>query len=89
MAIIKDGSAGGKLLNFDKETIRNEASQDGLTSFVIATCDDGTEISISQHNSGDWDVCVDGEAGQDDFNEDEFDLAWDRFCQWIQLHSED
>jgi hypothetical protein len=51
-----------KEISWDITTIQQEASQDdGLTSYVTAICDNDTEVSISQHNGGDWDIGLNGD----------------------------
>lgn len=50
-----------KTVAFNLEAIKEEASQQGKTSFVQAEFPSGKTISISQHESGDWDICGPGD----------------------------
>ena len=72
-----------KIIAFRQKDIKREASySDGLTSIVIYN-GPRTEISISQHGSGDWDLTVDGEP-QDEYNEEDADDAVKEFIRLVQ-----
>ncbi len=53
---LKTGS--GKNISFIASVIEREASQESDSGIVTAQCDNGSVVTISQHNSGDWDVAV-------------------------------
>jgi len=72
-----------RVVQWNAAKIKAEASQDGDTSIVTAVCDNGDEVSISQHGSGDWDISVNDEE-VDSFNSNEGDAAvacFMRHCQ--------
>jgi hypothetical protein len=67
--------------------IEAEAAQSGVTSFVTARCDDGTEICLSQHSSGDWDIVVGDYAIEDIYVADEADQAVREFMDLCRQHN--
>jgi hypothetical protein len=76
-----------KLVKWDAKVIQQEAGFDtGMTSIVTATCDDGTEVTISQHEAGEWDVSLNEET-TDTLEENEGTIATQRFMRYCQLHN--
>ena len=72
-----------KPVTFSAAAIKKEASfDDGLTSIVFYKTND-KEISISQHECGDWDISVDGEPHQE-FDEQYGDNAVRNFLQLVR-----
>jgi hypothetical protein len=82
VAMLKLLNGMDKVIKFNKETIKSEASQDGMTSFVKAICENGKEVVISQHSSGDWDISVNGDH-YNSYDEEESDDAVDEFIRLI------
>jgi hypothetical protein len=68
------------------ETIKKEASQEGNTSIVTATCDDGTTVDVSQHDSGTWDISVEGEPAEE-YYQHEGTEAVQHFMRIVQQHN--
>lgn len=63
--------------------IKREASQDGMTSIVTAICENGDEISISQHNSGTWDIAI-NDNPVEEFYQGEVTQAVQHFMRLIR-----
>ena len=72
-------------VNWNAKVIKNEASQDhGLTSIVIAHCNNGNDVSISQHQSfNEWDISL-NEEPYESYEEEEADKAVAAFMRLVQ-----
>lgn len=69
----------GRTVSPTKEAILAEASYEGSwTGIVFAKLDDGVELSISQHEDGEWNVTLDHEPVEYFDNEDKGE-ALDKF----------
>jgi hypothetical protein len=72
-----------KAIPWETKTIQEEAGFDtGMTSIVTATCDNGDEVTLSQHESGDWDIGLNGEP-HEEYNEDEGEQATKDFMRLV------
>jgi hypothetical protein len=77
----------GQHVPFTHEAIKSEAGFDtGMTSIVQAKFDNDDEITISQHESGDWDISVNGEPHE---SHDDADDAVKSFIELVQHTNKD
>lgn len=79
-------NGANRAIPFNAARIKQEAAQTGNTSIVTAECDNGTEVTISQHNSGCWDISV-NENPEDEYTEEQADQAVARFMTLCQRNN--
>lgn len=80
-------NGANRSVKFNKRDIRREASQEGNSSLVVATCDNGTEISISQHGDGSWDISINENPIDQSFDFKEAETAIQEFIRLVQQHN--
>lgn len=76
----------GKTVNFTLSDIRREASRDdGFTSYVVAE-NERVVISLSQHESGDWDIGL-NEEPYSTHDEEDGDEAVKEFMELVREYA--
>ncbi len=82
-------NGSGKEVRFFVNAITEEAGYDNQTGVVVAECDDGSEVSIPQHISGDWDIVVNDDPIPDQYTDEDAALAVKHFIRLVQQHNGD